>query len=228
MSSELLHEILINGIYSRLDKISNIISQQGNRSEFFLNCDLECSRDKVEEPPELHVKRIEFRHNRVNNDYDVVFRLMHSSVTLIFMDSSLRKAFDQAVTEFRYGKFKHLIPQESKTASKPTIPISSIIRPLTGMPISMARATSDDIGSRIFGGKTVREIINTANEMILDHAMKNQYEYIMCIPDISYKANELMEILKPIYPGYNITVMCNIPADGTEAKTKITFDWSNS
>jgi hypothetical protein len=223
MSSELLYEILINGIYSRLDEISNIISQV-NSYDFFLNCDLKCSMDKVEESQKIYIKRIEFRHNQVNN-YDVTFRFMHSSLSLIFKDSSLRKAFDQAVTELGYER---LIPQESKTASKPTIPISSIIRPLTGMPISMARATSDDIGSRIFGGKTVREIINTANEMILDHAMKNQYEYIMCIPGISYKANELMEILKSIYPGYNITVMCNVPADGTEVTTKITFDWSNS
>jgi len=119
MSSELLYEILINGIYSRLDEISNIISQQGNRSDFFLNCDLESSMDKVEESQKLYIKRIEFRHNRVNNDYDVAFRFMHGSLSLIYMDSSLRKAFDQAVTDFGY---KYLIPQTRSEVIQETNP----------------------------------------------------------------------------------------------------------
>lgn len=109
MSSELLHEILINGLYSRLEAIDRIISRQGNLHTLVLDCELKCSMSGLEEPREIHVKKIMFKYVPGAGVYKLIFDLMHGEI-LLYNEDSIRKAFDKAITDFGFGKFKHLIP----------------------------------------------------------------------------------------------------------------------
>src|SRR3984957_17722718 len=113
MSSELLHEILINGLYSRLEAIDRIISREGNLHTLILDCELKCSMRTNEDPYEIHVKKIIFKYVPGAGAYKLIFDLMHGEI-LLYNEDSMRKAFDKAITDFGFGKFKYLIP--------PTIP----------------------------------------------------------------------------------------------------------
>src|ERR1700753_3351204 len=109
MGSELLHEILINGIYSRLNEIKAIITPRRNLHTFVLDCELSYSISGLESPREIHVKQIICSYQPEIPCYTVIFKLMHDD-QLEFTESTLESAFDKVVTEFGWGRFKHLIP----------------------------------------------------------------------------------------------------------------------
>jgi hypothetical protein len=109
MGSEILHEILINGIYSRLDQIKGIITPSMNLHTFTLDCELQYSMSPLEDPREIHVKQIVFAFVPEVPCYTVIFKLMHND-KLKFTENTLELAFDKAISAFGWGRFRHLIP----------------------------------------------------------------------------------------------------------------------
>jgi hypothetical protein len=111
MSSELLHSILITGMYSQLNTISGMITPKMNLHTLAINTrEVACKLSHSEEARETHILQIQFEYHVPQKLYTAGFLIL-DDILLQQRGSSIKDAFDKVVTEFGFGAFIHLIPK---------------------------------------------------------------------------------------------------------------------